>query len=128
MDRKQLVPNPTPEEIQERAAEIRAQWDEKTRCDRAVVKPSSYTVPVYTVNYDPTNSTGMSVEVVQSVTVSGEYRFWCHYCERYRKDYEMANRDGHKMCSECFKQTEGVEDDSTMLEVGEDVERCRGQL
>ncbi len=125
MVNKQLIPDPTPEEIQERSAEIRERWSERTRWDRTIVKPASYTVPVYTINYDPTNPKGMFAESVQSAAVLGEYQFWCHCCERYRQDYEMTDGEGHKMCSECSERTEGVEDDSTMLEVGRDAERCR---
>ena len=38
--------DPTPEEIAERCAEIQATWTDRTRYERAVVKPKSFTIPV----------------------------------------------------------------------------------
>lgn len=43
--KKPIVYTPTPEEIAERSAEIRSEWDEQTTEARQVYRPKVYTTP-----------------------------------------------------------------------------------
>ena len=39
-------PDPTPEEYDERIAEIQSKWSEQERENRATVKPKSWSIPI----------------------------------------------------------------------------------